>query len=498
MRALALLVGDADAVHRVSSLADVLEDGGWDVQRAERLPADAHATDLVLCSDAGELARMAADASGTDTLCPVLPADASRLFRELVLLLPPEVVGASRLVFCPDEVTRGLVDSLVPSAAGRTVVVDTASERAHGLAQDAVREIGRRIGPEDGGLSREGRPLRVVVAGHALHFLAAVMQHLEASPDVDLRVDHVPSFNRHDESRSADLAQWADVVFCEWCSPLAIWYSRHKRPGQRLLVRLHRYELYREWPGEVDIAAVDQVVCVSPHYARLTQEITGWPAAKITAVPNYVDVFSLARPKRVGAEYCLGFLGMLPPRKRVDLALDVLEQLRRRDSRYWLSVKTRMPWDTWNRGSDEEVRYVRSILRRVTTTTELSDAVSWEPYGGDVGTWLTGVGFVLSTSDDESFHLSPAEGMASGAVPAIRRWPGAETIYDERWLHDDAEAIADAVDHTVRSGAWEGYAADAQAQCRRSFDVPVVTAMFRRLLVGDGRSVTGSPVDRVV
>ena len=37
---------------------------------------------------------------------------------------------------------------------------------------------------------------------------------------------------------------------------------------------------------------------------------------------------------------------------------------------------------------------------------------------------LRGVDWVLSTSDDESFHLSPAEGMASGAVPAVLPWPG--------------------------------------------------------------------------
>ena len=487
-RALALLVGDADAVRRVSALADLLVDGGWDVQRAERPPAEPPAADLVLCGDADELARMAVSPVVAPTLCPVVPADPSRLFAELVLLLPPEVVAASRLLVCADEVSRGIVESLAPSAAGRTVVVDTAAGRGHPRLEEAVREIGRRVRPEDGGLSRGGRPLRVVVAGHALHFLAAVIEHLQASPDVDLRVDHVPSFNRHDESRSAELVQWADVVLCEWCSPLAIWYSRHKRPGQRLLVRLHRYELYREWPGEVDIDAVDQVVLVSRHYARLTEQLTGWPAAKLSVVPNYVDVFSLARPKRAGAEHCVGFLGMLPPRKRVDLALDVLERLRRRDPRYWLSVKTRMPWDSWGPGAEDEVAYVTSILRRIATTPELCDAVSWEPYGSDVGTWLTGVGFVLSTSDDESFHLSPAEGMASGAVPVIRHWPGADTIYDDRWLHADAEGMADSIDHTVRSGAWAQLGADAQAWCRASFDVPVVTAMIRQLLVGDGVS----------
>lgn len=484
-RAAAVLVGDARAVQQVSAVAALLQAGGWDVDRGESA-AEAVArpgVDLVLCADRGELARLAADRANSGRLCPVVAAEPARLTREAVLLLPPDVVAASRLVVCADETTRGLVDSLVPGAAGRTVVLDVAASPTAPGVVPGLDDVRRRVRPEDGGLWREGRPLRVVVAGHALHFLAAVIDHLEASPDVDLRVDHVRSFVRHDEARSAELARWADVVFCEWCSPVAIWYSRNKRPGQRLLVRLHRYELYREWPAQVEIDAVDQVVCVSPHYARLTREVTGWPTSKVTVVPNYVDVSSFARPKRIGAQYCLGFLGILPPRKRVDLALDVLERLRGRDPRYSLSVKTRMPWDSWNRGTDEEVEYVRSILGRAATSAELLDGVSWEPYGGDVAAWLTGVGFVLSTSDDESFHLSPAEGMASGALPAVLHWPGAETIYDGRWIHESPDAIAEWVDHVVRSGTWWELSALAEGQVRASFDVPVVSQLIRRLLL---------------
>ena len=57
---------------------------------------------------------------------------------------------------------------------------------------------------------------------------------------------------------------WADVVICEWCGPNAIWYSRHKRRGSRLIVRLHRFELSAGYANLVNIKAIDQVVCVEP------------------------------------------------------------------------------------------------------------------------------------------------------------------------------------------------------------------------------------------
>jgi len=137
------------------------------------------------------------------------------------------------------------------------------------------------------------------------------------------------------------------VVICEWCGPNAIWYSENKRPGSRLIVRLHRFELYARYPYRVKIRAVDQVVTVDKYYAELTAERTGWPTRKIVALPNTVEAGQLDRPKLDGARFNLGLVGIVPSRKRVDLALDVLEELRRDDERYMLYVKSGMPWDHW-------------------------------------------------------------------------------------------------------------------------------------------------------
>ncbi|WP_051456756.1 hypothetical protein [Brochothrix campestris] len=48
-----------------------------------------------------------------------------------------------------------------------------------------------------------------------------------------------------------------------------------------------------------------------------------------------------------------------------------------------------------------------------------------------MGEWFKKIGYTLSTSDNESFHLAPMEGMASGAFPCILNWEGAESIYPE-------------------------------------------------------------------
>jgi hypothetical protein len=155
---------------------------------------------------------------------------------------------------------------------------------------------GHRDATGSAGSAGAGRQLKVAVAGHDLKFFTALLDYLSSRSDMEVRVDRWTALKVHDPKRSKEMADWADVVVCEWCGPNALWYAKHKRPGQRLVVRLHRFELYAAWPGRLDIDAVDAVICVSPHYAELTRKLTGWPESKIIVVPNWVDVDQLDRP----------------------------------------------------------------------------------------------------------------------------------------------------------------------------------------------------------
>lgn len=233
----------------------------------------------------------------------------------------------------------------------------------------------------------------------------------------------------------------------------------------------------------MDIDAVDRVVCVSPHYNRLTRERTGWPQEKLVTIPNWVDDRQLDRPKVPDARHRLGMIGIAPSRKRLDLGLDVLEALRSRDPRWRLSVKSKMPWDywwIWNK--PEERAHYDAVLRRV-QSGPLEDAVVFDDFGPDVASWLRRIGFVLSTSDDESFHLAPAEGMASGAVPALLPWPGADAIYKRRWIHDSPEAMADAIAALAADG-WEEAGEQARARLRETFGLDTVRAAWTELVTG--------------
>jgi glycosyltransferase involved in cell wall biosynthesis len=381
------------------------------------------------------------------------------------------------------------------AAAAQSFTLEAAVARLRGYLDKAFPPGPVLAGPALAGpaLAGPGR-LRVAVAGHDLKFFAPILAFLNDLPGLEVRVDHWAGLGRHSAQDSMALARWADVVICEWCGPNAIWYSRHKRRGARLIVRLHRFELSAGYANLVNIKAVDQVVCVSRHYARLCRERVGWPADKVVTIANAVDAGQLDRPKLEGAQHHLGVIGIVPSRKRFDLALDVLEELRRDDDRYVLSVKSGMPWDHWWvwRKPEERAHYTMA-LRRIQRSPLLRGAVVFDEAGPDVAAWLRRVGFVLSTSDDESFHVAPAEGMASRAVPVLRHWPGAETIYDTRWIHrtpaDMAHAIA-----TLAASGWQQAGDLAHEQAAGAFAVDRVLGSWLDLLTEDLPAAVPDPI----
>jgi glycosyltransferase involved in cell wall biosynthesis len=394
-------------------------------------------------------------------------------------------VAAAAAAAAADPGLYRLAADRTGTAAGQ-FTLDRAAERLRAYLSRAVPARG---------VPSASTSLRVVVAGHDLKFFTPLLEDLRLQTGLEVRCDQWAALGKHDPAASQELAAWADVVICEWCGPNAVWYSRHKRRGSRLLVRLHRFELTSPYPGQVKVGAVDQVICVSKHYARLCRERTRWPAEKVAVIPNALDVAQLDRPKLDGARFHLGMIGVVPSRKRLDLALDLLEELRRDDDRYLLFIKSGMPWEhwwVWQNPAERE--HYAAALRRVQRSPVLRGAVVFDDAGPDVAAWLRRVGFVLSTSDDESFHVAPAEGMASRAVPVLRHWPGAETIYDTRWIHRGPAQMAAAIMAHASEDDWRAAGDEAHAQAAAAFGLGRVCQAWRGLLTTDLDPAVPGPI----
>lgn len=305
-----------------------------------------------------------------------------------------------------------------------------------------------------------GRPLRVVLAGSDFKFAGDLIRGLAAHPDVDLRIDVFKHHNHPQPEISRPYLEWADVVIAEFAVRNAIWYSQHLRPDQKLIVRLHGFELLSTFIDDLRVDRCSAILVPSEAYREQALAMKGWPAAVVRAMPNSVDRDDLYREKLPDARFHLGLAGYVPILKRPERALDLLRLLREQDPRYVLHLRGNNPFDysyEWAKAGHQDA--YRLFYERIGADPLLRDGVSFEPFAPDMGNWLRRIGWMLSPSVRETFHMAGVEGAASGAVPLVWDRAGAREIFGDEWTFEDTESIASFVLEANRSEA--GYAAVA-------------------------------------
>lgn len=292
-----------------------------------------------------------------------------------------------------------------------------------------------------------GSKTRLLVVSHDLKFFGECLEHFRNHPGIDLKLDMLPDLHKQNIKQSKRLLKWADVVLVEFAGPALVWYSRNIGPKQRLYSRAHGFEIRRgRWFRNIDFDKVDSLILVSQRYREMTQlKYLEFDDANTTVIPNMVDAEDFRRPKVDNAQYVLGLAGIVPFLKRPDRAISLLKTLVSRDERYVLRIRGRAPWEYpwyWNNPVEHAayIEFYRSIVE-----AGLQDHVVFDGFGPDMASWLRNIGFVLSPSSEESFHLAPAEGMASGAIPIVWDREGAREIFSDENVYSSVTDMAERV-----------------------------------------------------
>lgn len=322
--------------------------------------------------------------------------------------------------------------------SARVAASNAALPYSMGSAESRLRRIFKRrqVGDIDNnsGPTSVDQPTRIVVASHDLKFAGELVSRLQKDSNFEVRFDHWESLHKHNRDHSLSCAEWADTVLCEFAGPNLAFYSQNVRPETKLVGRLHGFEVRNRapWLAEINFDNVDELITVSDHYARMTLEYLPQLSDRISVVPNMVDTVDFDRPKSSEARFHIGLVGMVPFLKRPDRALELLQQLIQVDDRYVLHIKGRMPWDypfIW-KDKIQRFQYIE-FFKKIYSDSELTQHIHFDPFSTDIASWMRGIGFVLSPSDNESFHLAPAEGMASGAIPIVWQRNGATSVFGE-------------------------------------------------------------------
>jgi glycosyltransferase involved in cell wall biosynthesis len=280
---------------------------------------------------------------------------------------------------------------------------------------------------------------------------------------------------------------WADTVFVEWCLAPAARITLLDPGETRIIVRMHSFEAFSEWPHLLDFSRVDDVVFVSEHLrdfaVGVLPQLRSVPGPRLSVIPNALNLRPFVRPKDAAARFTVGLVGMSSVAKDPRWALAALRRLRDRDPRYRLELI--------GGGIDPRVsasaRRYNKLLAADLAELEPSGAVVRRGHVDDVPAALTGIGVILSASVRESFHCAVIEGAASGAVPVVRDWPffpgGAATMFPGDWLVGSPEEAAERILAATSSEAtWRKAGSEASATTLATWDWSTTAVLFDRLL----------------
>ena len=154
-----------------------------------------------------------------------------------------------------------------------------------------------------------------------------------------------------------------------------------------------------------------------------------------------------------------------------------------------MAVRSVMPWNIkwiWDNMPADRARF-ETLFARIAADPVLSAQVRFDPAGPDMEEWYRGVGFVLSSSDTEGCHTSVLEGMASGAVPVVRDWPGARSLFSPH-VHEPLDAAIPAmIAHADAGDEARGAVEAALKRDAAAYDLERFAAFFFRLSTGETR-----------
>jgi glycosyltransferase involved in cell wall biosynthesis len=291
---------------------------------------------------------------------------------------------------------------------------------------------------------------RLLIAGHDLKFISPLYPVL--SRYFDIREDEWKGHNDHNEAHSRECLEWAEYIWCEWLLGNAVWYSENKKNNQRLVVRMHRFEVGLDYGSRLRINNVDAIITVTVlFFERLLERFQNIPRSKVRLMPlgylldEYVADFSEERL------HTLAMIGILPSGKGLDKALQILAALRKHDTRFKLEIFGKKPEElSWIR-SDKNEREYFALCEKYIEENNLSSFVHFNGHS-DIRAALSHrkVGFVLSLSKNvrelpgfEAFHTAVGDGFAGGAVSLILHFLGAEYVWSSESIHHSLESLVE-------------------------------------------------------
>ncbi len=129
---------------------------------------------------------------------------------------------------------------------------------------------------------------KLLFVSRNLIFMHDVISLFQQDPDFEVKVDRWE--HRWPNENSPSLLNWADVIIVNYVLAPAVWYSKHKKPHQTLIIRHHRYELETRHPKMLNVRNIDKMVFTSRIFKPAMEEMIGLSKQQSAVIFNPIQV----------------------------------------------------------------------------------------------------------------------------------------------------------------------------------------------------------------
>lgn len=235
----------------------------------------------------------------------------------------------------------------------------------------------------------------------------------------------VTQYNQIDEGM-----KWADICWFEWCDELVAYGSKSElSKDKKIICRLHRYEIFTEYPQKVIWQNVDKLIIVTNHLRKLLK-------AQISDIEEKVDIITINNgvdlnkykliERKTG--FNVAYVGYIHQRKNPTILLQIMKKLVDENKKYKLYVAGKF-----------QDPLIELYWNYQINKMGLSENVIFEGWQNNIEKWLEDKNYILSTSIHESFGYGIAEAMSMGIKPVIHDFIFSEEIWDKKYLFNTVD-----------------------------------------------------------
>ena len=292
--------------------------------------------------------------------------------------------------------------------------------------------------------------LLIITSENGLHFMNTYIDYIQKLSYIELNIDdsyqyvsNKNSMKRFNEANySSKLQKLLDdfdphIIFCEWGNYLLYELSHRKKPHQKLICRLHRFDIYLQievkniW--KVKWENVDLIICVADYFKDLM--IKNFTCYKnIITINNYFN-FNMNNDVTLTNKnfFNIGIIGIERQVKRLDLAILILNKLK----------QINMNFKLFSKGYnclDENILKITNTMDKTNYYHELHS----DKNNISVNQWIinNNISHIISVSDNESFHYSIISAIENNCNYYITNWNEiAKTLWRDENIYNNVDNI---------------------------------------------------------